>query len=494
MAGKKKKFGLNKKNKATRRQNAAVDSSPPDLNEVLSQADLAMETSDVEQALQLYHYAVITLRESVSASSDTTGEARNKATELMLARALGKFGEAKVSVGDQDGGRSDFNDALLLLDSPDDAEVMPSNEEGHEALESEEWKEAKASICMYLGQLSNGSEALGYFNKAIANLRSCVGILEAREVKPTNKAAVVGDSESDATIRNSLMGARRQLCASHCSVAELYLTDLCDEVDAESKCESYLKTALQLGDNESTPDATQAMANLRLCQSRGVEAIPYILEVYGRMKEAVSAMTDLVGLGCSENKSMKKDTSVDSHNADDIEAKELKDEVLHAAHKLPGFEFRCQTAKILLECASVLEQQEDLEKTDQLSSYPSESQSKIDMNDDTEQRPYCIEAAIQVLGSLLAENDEVVEVWYLLGCAFASTMPKNIEAAKYYWETALELLGKIKKGIEKDTPMLKGDNGEDMQSEIGDVNVQIEELKMKLRDFEGETSNSMDVD
>jgi len=485
MPGRRKKSSSSKKNKATRRQNAAVDASPPDLNEVISQADLAMERSDVEQALQLYHYAVVTLRKTISASS-------NKATELMLARVLGKFGEAKVSAGDQDGGRSDFNDALLLLDSPGDPEVMTSIEEGDEALESEEWKEAKAGLCMYLGQLSSGNEALEYFTKAILNLRACVGILETREVKSSSEAAVVDDIGSDTIIGNSLMGARRQLCTAHCSVAELYLTDLCDEVDAESKCESYLKSALQLGDNESTADATQAMANLRLCQSRGVEAIPYILEVYGRMKEAVSAMTDLVGLGCSENKSTTHELPADSQHADDIEAKELKDDVLHAAHKLPGFDFRCQTAKILLECASVLEEQEDFKKTDQLSSCPSDSPSEIDMNKDTEQRPYCIEAAIQVLGSLLAENDEVVEVWYLLGCAFASTMPKNIEAAKYYWETALEMLGKVKEGVEQDMPMLKGDNEEDVQSEVEDVNTKIEELKMKLSELEGKAFNSMD--
>lgn len=275
----------------------------------------------------------------------------------------------------------------------------------------------------------------------------------------------------------------RQLCTAQCSVAELYLTDLCDEVDAESKCESYLKSALQLGNNESTPDATQAMANLRLCQSRGVEAIPYILEVYGRMKEAVSAMTDLVGLGCSENKSTTHELPAHSQHADNIEAKELKDDVLHAAHKLPGFDFRCQTAKILLECALVLEQQED---------FPSESPSEIGMNKDTEQRPYCIEAAIQVLGSLLAENDEVVEVWYLLGCAFASTMPKNIEAAKYYWETALEMLGKVKEGMEQDMPMFKGNNEEDVQCEVEDVNTKIEELKMKLSELEEKVFNSMD--
>lgn len=485
--------GKSAKKKAPRQKHAATTdpSPPPDLDEVISQADLAMETSDVEQALQLYHYAVTTLRKTVLTSSSDHGDEVRNTTQLKLARVLGKFGEAKVSTGDQDGGRSDFNDALLLLDFPDDnSQAMPSNIEDHEALlENEEWKEEKSSLCMYLGQLSNGNEALGYFDKAITNLKECVAILEAREVNPRNEAHIGGDGEADGTmLGDNLMGTRRQLCTAHCSVAELFITDLCDEVDAEIKCESYLKAALQLGDNESTPDAKQAMANLRLCQSRGVEAIPYILEVYGQMKETVSAMTDLVGLGCSENQSTEREMAVDDckDTNGDGQAKELKDDVLQAANKLPSFEFRCQTAKILLECASVLEQNEDLET--------SKSPSKIDINEDTEQRPYCIEAAIQVLGSLLAENDEVVEIWYLIGCAFESSMPRNIEAAKYYWESALEMLGKAKEGLDQEVSMLIGDNAEDVQSEVEDVKTKIEELKLKLSGLEKKECNSMDED
>ena len=37
----------------------------------------------------------------------------------------------------------------------------------------------------------------------------------------------------------------------------------------------------------------------------------------------------------------------------------------------------------------------------------------------------CCEAAVQVLGSLLAENDEVIEIWYLMGCAFQALENKK---------------------------------------------------------------------
>jgi len=430
MAGKKKKSGSSKKNKASRQHNAP----PPDVNEVISQADLAMETANFEQALQLYHYAVITLRKTLSSSSDK-GEAENSAL-LALAKVLSKFGEAKISAGDRDGGRSDFNEALLLLESSDDQEDMVTNEEDRKALENEEWKEVKAGLYMYIGQLSNGSDALNYFKKSITSLKEYIVILEAQEIKLRNESSTVDENGVKSVAFDSLTEMRRQLCAACCAAAELYLTDLCDKVGAEKKCEAYLKEALQIDDNESTKDATQAMANLRLSQCRGMEAIPYILKVYSEMKETVSAIADFVGLGCSENASTNPNISDDGS-----EAKELSNDVVQAAtNKLPDFDFRCQTAKILLECASVIEENTDLEKNDK----------ETDMIEDTEQKPYCIEAAIQVLGSLIAENDESIEVWYLLGCAFESMTPKNVESAKYYWETALKMLEKEKKELDQE--------------------------------------------
>merc|ERR1712038_476026 len=117
------------------------------------------------------------------------------------------------------------------------------------------------------------------------------------------------------------METRKQLCGAYCSMAELYLTDLCYEPNAEQECERSLTLALELdklmvleqqqtvnnningsgsGSGSTillTPDAVQAMANLRLCQNRCMEAVPYILDAYSRMKVGCEAMADLVGLG-----------------------------------------------------------------------------------------------------------------------------------------------------------------------------------------------------
>lgn len=276
----------------------------------------------------------------------------------------------------------------------------------------------------------------------------------------------------------------RQLYAAHCSISELYVTDLCYEADAENKCESCLKDAFQLFDKESKPDAAQAMANLRLSQNRGLEAMSYILNVFDQMKEAVCAMANLVGLESSELRTTMNGSSVQSEKMDtEAKAKELKDEILDAADNLPGFEFRCQTAKILLECASVLDQKEKSDTVDQSISHP-----KFNMEEIINQKANCVEAAIQVLGSLLAENDEVVEIWFLLGCAFSSTSPKNNEASTYYWENALKMLCKIKEDMENGLA-ISGDSDQEKESieiEMADINVKIKEVKQKLSDGTGE--------
>ena len=241
--------------------------------------------------------------------------------------------------------------------------------------------------------------------------------------------------------------SRRQLGGAYCSILELYMTDLCFEPDAEEQCEAMLASAMAIDDGRA-PDALQAKANLRLTQRRGEEAVHSILEAYGRMKIGCESMADLVGLGKvdgDEDKAARKkggnEEDDDDDDDEDAKAKELVE--IDAASALPGFEFRCQTSKILLECAAVLG---DSDRGGGGVGVGDEDDVGSDEND--ARKNACVESAIQVLGSLLAENDEVVEVWYLLGCAFEATTPTNVDAAKYYWETALTMLAKVKEGMD----------------------------------------------
>jgi len=263
----------------------------------------------------------------------------------------------------------------------------------------------------------------------------------------------------------SITYIRRQLCAAHCSIAELYLTDLCEEPNAESLCEAALKSALAIEPNG--PDALQTMANFRLSQSRLSEALECILKAYERMKEGCEAMSALVGLGSSNNKA-----GIDtSSELEETRARELVN--VEAASSLPEYNFRCQTVKIMLECASLLENGENS------SNFDSAAKNKDEMINT------CAESAIQVLGSLIAENDEVIEVWYLLGCAFMACKPSNEDSAKYYWNHALEMLQKVKEGLEEAIDC-GGDDEDEAENELEMIMCQIQDIQKKLGGTQGD--------
>ena len=130
---------------------------------------------------------------------------------------------------------------------------------------------------------------------------------------------------------------------------------------------------------------------------------------------------------------------------------------MEAANNLPEFEFRCQTAKLLLECAQL-------------------TQKQPDTNDQ------CLKAAISVLGSLLAQNDEVVEIWYLTGCAFAARKPPLSDPARFYLDRAMEMLTDVHKALEQEARFGGGDD-EELQEQLAENKVQMEDVQSKLAEL-----------
>jgi len=468
MAGHKRRTTSSKKKKKNRQTPptagaaAATSQTPPDLNQILSQADVAMDSSNVEVALQLYNYAATLIRQKVQQQQQQQQQQTTDLLEdkLMLSKILSKMGEIKVSLGDQNASSLDFSEAIQLLSSSS----YDDDVNGRDVIQKAQWKEARANLYLYLGQLCCGKDALQNFSNAITDLKECLNLLQN----------IPSNTEQQ---QKELIETQRQLCGAYCSVAELYLTDLCYEENAESECENVLKLALQLDDPKSTPDSVQAMANLRLCQNRNMEAIPYILDSYSRIQVGCEAMADLVGLGRENNE--EKDV-----DRDDNIAKEMNEGALKAANTLPGFEFRCQTAKILLECALYLEQ------NDTTSNGQGE---ELSIEKRTEQRIYCIEAAIQTLGSLMAENDEVIETWYLLGCAFQSK--SDHDASKHYYENALQMLLKTKEGLQQESNCgIDEDMADSSESTMEDITQKIEEVQKKLAEIPQIESTEMEED
>jgi len=445
--------GGNKKKKQQRgksRKNGSSSSGgkkpAPSLEDVLTQAESAMEMSDIDMAMKLFGYATQLLRSRIHGDDAGNGSEEDKCT---LANVLGKMGELKASCGDVEGARNDFLDAIELLGNQQEATDMMQGDDGECNISTAQNSESKAGLYLYLGQLSTGTEALTALRIGVSELQRTVSILDrlaASKDDEANGMDIDGELNS-LNLKRFMVETKRQLCAAYCSIGELYLTDLCEEPDAENSCEAALKAAVEIDASAqiesgpfeselgpSPPDALQTMANLRLSQSRVAEALDCIMKTYDRMKVGCEAMSGLVGL------------ATDKEGVQEAKARELLE--LDAASTLPEYGFRLQTAKIMLECTSLVD----------------------DGNNNTKER--CSESAIQVLGSLLSENDEVIEVWYLLGCAFMSCSPPNPDSARHYWENAVDMLTKAKEQMEH--------SGEDVACELEVIQSQLEEVTKKL--------------
>lgn len=349
-------------------------------SDLIEQGDLAFDSLDLNKALQCYESAIPQLQQDNEKMADV----------------MAKIGECKVSMGDQEGARNDFEQAI---------NIVPGGS-----------NHKRAGYYLYLGQLSLEEEALEAYKKGIQELESCIQCnLESMEIEKEQFEDPHKDGNSSSISINDL---KNQLARAHCTVAELFLTDLCYAENAEKECEFHVETAMKITD-EPIIDALQVMASLRLSQQK--EAETYILKVYNEMKEGCDALATMVGL----NEPLG-DGAVELSNVE-------------AVNSLPSFEFRSQSVKLLLECGS----------------------------------DECVQAAIQVLGSLLAENDEVIEIWYLLGCAFE--MNDGGELAVEYWQRAIEMLEKVKEGLQQE------DEDDDILQQLNECKDQIAEIENKMQ-------------
>ena len=129
-----------------------------DVNQIIADADAAMESVELDRALSLYSAASSILKGHVQLQVP-------EANPLLLARVLLKLGEVKVSLEDPEGARQDFVFATSLIEKDDDDIVLETHE-------------IRAGLWLYLGQLSSEQEALAAFRKGIEELEACVRLLE----------------------------------------------------------------------------------------------------------------------------------------------------------------------------------------------------------------------------------------------------------------------------------------------------------------------------
>ncbi|TPX31505.1 hypothetical protein SeMB42_g07751 [Synchytrium endobioticum] len=97
-------------------------------------------------------------------------------------------------------------------------------------------------LCM--GQLATGRDALAYYEQGLRLLE--------------NEKACQGDAKEEDVSASKMASAL-------CSMVEIYMTDCCDEPDAEALAESYCLKAISL--TPDNPEPHQTLASVRISQS-----------------------------------------------------------------------------------------------------------------------------------------------------------------------------------------------------------------------------------
>uniref|UniRef100_A0A8C7XJ20 Si:dkey-12j5.1 n=1 Tax=Oryzias sinensis TaxID=183150 RepID=A0A8C7XJ20_9TELE len=161
---------------------------------------------------------------------------------------------------------------------------------------------------MYLGQIHTGLEAIGYYTKGIQVLLST---MEKQETAQAGAAAA-------ATVEDKELPSEKDVSVAYCSIAEIYLTDLCMEEGAADKCRESIEMALKY--QHDNPEALQLMASYLFSTERNQEGKEYLLKSVGTWLPA------------------QKQSTSSSSTEEDVQ----KD--------IPPYESRITTAKLLMEC------------------------------------------------------------------------------------------------------------------------------------------------
>ncbi|XP_070823504.1 uncharacterized protein [Chaetodon trifascialis] len=162
---------------------------------------------------------------------------------------------------------------------------------------------------MYLGQIHTGQEAVDYYTRGIQVLLSALD----KQAQPTQAQARAAAPPDE----NPELPTAKDVCIAYCSIAEIYLSDLCMEEGAGDKCREFIERALQY--HYDNPEALQLMASYLFSTERNQEGREYLLKS--------------VGLWLPAQKQSAASSSTEQEMQNDI----------------PPYESRITTAKLLIE-------------------------------------------------------------------------------------------------------------------------------------------------
>lgn len=187
---------------------------------LLIQAATLLQTSEPEEALVQAKRALALLQPT---------------TEPTLAAlpALNLIGEINVELGDPDAAREAFSAAAAL---------------------DEDGLNDGAEKFLWLAQLNEegGAESVKWFERGVEVLKRDIGEMEGK-LKKTRATEVLEEK-------------KQKMANALCGIAEVYMTDLSWEEDAEIRCEAAVTEALLVAPN--SPEPLQTLASIRISQVR----------------------------------------------------------------------------------------------------------------------------------------------------------------------------------------------------------------------------------
>ncbi|KAJ5168271.1 assembly chaperone of rpl4 [Penicillium canariense] len=209
-----------------------------DPSTLLDQATILLQTGRADEALPTAQQAL-----------DLA--AGNASAQL---QAVNLLGEINVELGDIDTAREYFLHAV----EQDPTGSIPESEGGG------------AEKFLWLAQLSEqgGVDSVQWYEKGVSSLRQTLQALEGK----AGTEDIATAEEKKAKLSNAL-----------CAVAEIYMTDLSWEEDAESRCEALITEALAATPN--APEVLQTFASIRISQLKTEEAQEALRQSIGLWKD-----------------------------------------------------------------------------------------------------------------------------------------------------------------------------------------------------------------
>ncbi|PFH37757.1 tetratricopeptide repeat-containing protein [Besnoitia besnoiti] len=124
--------------------------------------------------------------------------------------------------------------------------------------------EKKPEKYFYLAQIEEGRTSLQLFRRASALLEASLSDLDVSVAQAEQRQRASGDAGQGAAaaatrlLKEERRCVARQLVEAKCSVSELFMTDLCDEEEAEGACKTEIEETLRISekyDGAGLPDA-----------------------------------------------------------------------------------------------------------------------------------------------------------------------------------------------------------------------------------------------